>query len=204
MNKNGLFTRIRRWLRKPSVRWGAGTLLIAGFAVGAVAWAGFESFVDATSDNSMCVSCHEMRNYVFAEYQQSPHYVSRSGLRPACKDCHVPRSFFPKMAAKIRATAIEIPAHLRGTIDTQEKFEAKREQLANRVWDRMRSNDSAACRNCHDVTAMSAEEQQLRAVREHEAGFARGETCIDCHQGIAHQLPASMLEEEADDVDFSF
>ena len=97
-----------------------------------------------------------------------------------------------------------IPAHLIGTIDTQEKFEAKREELANRVWARMEANDSAGCRGCHDVNRMAMDEQALRARREHEEGFAKGETCISCHKGIAHHLPASMLEENAEDVDFDF
>lgn len=132
------------------------------------------------------------------------HFTSASGVRPQCGDCHVPPQFLPKLGAKIRATFIEVPSHLMGTIDTREKFEAKREELANNVWAKMRANDSAACRGCHEVDHMSFEEQALRARREHEEGFARGDTCIDCHQGIAHRLPESMLEDQAEDVDFDF
>lgn len=196
--------RLVAWFGKPSARWGLGALLSVGFLAGIGFWAGFTTFVDATSDLRMCVSCHEMREFVYAEYQQSVHYASRSGVRPDCADCHVPHGFFEKMGAKIRATAIEVPAHFIGTIDTPEKFEAKREELAERVWARMRKNDSQACRACHDVSAMTPEAQALRTVREHEAGFAAGETCIDCHQGIAHSLPASMLEPDEDEIDFDF
>lgn len=195
---------LRRFLTTPSVRWGTGSLLAVGLLAGTVAGAGFIGFVDATSEPAMCRSCHEMREFIFPEYEQSAHFTSRSGVRPMCADCHVPHGFFAKMGAKIRATAVEIPSHLAGTIDTREKFEAKREELARRVWARMEANDSAACRHCHDVSAMSAEVQALRAVREHEAGFAEGKTCIDCHKGIAHQLPASMLEEEEEAIDFDF
>ncbi len=204
MAKNGFFRRFIHTFKAPSTRWGAGVLLSAGIVVGIFFWAGFQEFVDRTSQLSMCTSCHEMREFVWAEYQESAHFASRSGVRPMCGDCHVPKSFFAKMGAKIKATLVEVPAHLAGTIDTQEKFEAKREELANRVWARMRDNDSAACRSCHDVNAMSEEDQALRSVREHQAGFEAGETCIDCHQGIAHKLPASMLEAEEEDVDFDF
>jgi cytochrome c-type protein NapC len=145
-----------------------------------------------------------MRNHVWVEYQESAHFGSRSGVRPECKDCHVPKAFFPKVGVKIRATAVEVVAHIRGTIDTPQKFEAKREELAERVWARMRANDSAGCRSCHDVDAMSPDEQALRAVREHEAGVEAGETCIDFHQGVAHKLPESMLEQEEEEVDFDF
>ncbi len=167
-------------------------------------WIGFESYVASTSTLKFCLSCHEMREYVYPEYEESAHFLSRSGVKPICADCHVPKAFFPKMGAKIRATMNEIPGHITGTIDTREKFEAKREELANRVWVRMKANDSAACRSCHDVNSMSADEQKLRTVREHEAGFQAGDTCIDCHQGIAHKLPESMLEEAAEEVDFDF
>jgi cytochrome c-type protein NapC len=196
--------RFRRFLTTPSTRWGAGFILVVGIACGAAAWAGFNTFVDASSEPEMCRSCHEMRDFVFPEYEQSVHFTSRSGVRPMCADCHVPPGFFDKMGAKIRATFVEIPAHLRGMIDTPEKFEAKREELARRVWARMAANDSANCRHCHEVSAMSVDAQALRAVREHEAGFAEGQTCIDCHKGIAHQLPASMLAAEEDEIDFDF
>lgn len=199
-----MFGRIRRFFSKPSTRWGFGTLLAAGFLAGALAWAGFLEVVASTNTLEFCISCHEMRDNPYAEYKESAHFGSRSGVRPNCADCHVPPGFFPKMATKIRATYVELPAHLMGKMDTPEKYNARREHLAERVWARMRADDSAACRGCHDVNAMSAEDQALRAVREHEAGFAAGETCIDCHQGIAHRLPESMLEEAQEEVDFDF
>jgi cytochrome c-type protein NapC len=204
MKNSGFTSRLVRAFRTPSTRWGAGILASSGFFIGIFFWIGFDSFVESTSQVEMCLSCHEMREYVYAEYQESKHFGSRSGVRPMCADCHVPKSFFSKMGAKIRASSVEIPSHFLGTIDTPEKFEAKREELAGRVWARMKANDSAPCRACHDVDAMAPEEQALRAVREHEAGFAAGETCIDCHQGIAHKLPASMQEQEEEEVDFDF
>lgn len=204
MGKKNQPGRIRKFFSTPSARWGTGVLLGAGIIAGALSWAGFLAFVEASSDPRMCQSCHEMREFVFKEYEQSVHWTSRSGVRPMCADCHVPHGFFPKMGTKIRATLVEVPSHLMGNIDTPEKFEAKREELARRVWARMEQDDSQACRHCHDVNAMSAEDQALRAVREHEAGFAEGKTCIDCHKGIAHQLPASMLEKEEEEIDFDF
>ena len=68
----------------------------------------------------------------------------------------------------------------------------------------MEKDDSAVCRHCHDVSAMDTKVQAMSAVSEHEAGFAEGKTCIDCHKGIAHRLPESMLKQEEEDVDFDF
>jgi len=202
--KRGVLSRIVGGFRTPSKRWGAGVLTAFGFIAGMFFWIGFEGFVASTSTEEFCLSCHEMRAFPYAEYEQSAHFGSPSGVRPICADCHVPKAFFPKMQAKIRAILVEIPSHLAGNLDTREKFEAKREELATRALERMRGNDSAGCRSCHDVNAMAADEQKLRAVREHEAGWAVGETCVDCHMGIAHELPASMKEAEEEEVDFDF
>ncbi|VTR51341.1 Cytochrome c-type protein TorC [Serratia fonticola] len=39
------------------------------------------------------------------------------------------------------------------SIDTPEKFEAKRAELAEREWKRMKDNNSAGCRSCHNYDA---------------------------------------------------
>ena len=53
----------------------------------------------------------------------------------------------------------------------------------------MKANDSQECRNCHHFEYMDFAEQGRRAVRTHSKAFAEDKTCIDCHKGIAHQMP---------------
>ena len=98
------------------------------------------------------------------------------------------------MARKIRATN-ELYHKLLGTIDTQEKFNAKRFELAKNVWSEMKENDSRECRNCHEMNSMDFDEQEGRSRRKHEAALQDGKTCIDCHKGIAHELPDEYEEE---------
>ena len=74
-------------------------------------------------------------------------------------------------------------------IDTPEKFEAKRAELAQHVWDGMKANDSRECRNCHGYEAMDFHKQNPRAREKTEPAAQKGETCIDCHKGVAHKLP---------------
>jgi len=76
-----------------------------------------------------------------------------------------------------------------GTIDTREKFQDRRAFLAERVWGDVRRTDSRECRNCHDIAHMDEEKQDRYSVRRHKKGIDKGETCIDCHEGIAHELP---------------
>jgi cytochrome c-type protein NapC len=203
--KPGRLRRLWQFVARPSSRWGLGILLLAGFVVGVVFWASFNAVVAYTNTMSFCTSCHVMEAFVYTEYRETPHYSNASGVRVACADCHVPEAFIPKMVAKTRATVVEVPSWLVGTINTEERFEAHRQRLAERVWARMRATDSRECRTCHSWDAMSAEAQAPRAQREHERGRQAGETCIDCHIGVAHKLPEAYLEApEDDDFDFGF
>ncbi len=70
------------------------------------------------------------------------------------------------------------------------KFEKKRLQLARNVWKAMKETDSRECRNCHDYKSMDYAEQGRRSMQQHSKGLEKGKTCIDCHKGIAHSLPA--------------
>jgi cytochrome c-type protein NapC len=84
----------------------------------------------------------------------------------------------------------EVWGKLFGTINTREKFEAKRRELAEHEWARLKANDSLECRNCHNFDYMDFTKQSTRASNMHSTALASGEkTCIDCHKGIAHHLP---------------
>ena len=101
------------------------------------------------------------------------------------------------MVRKVEASK-ELWGKIVGTIDTQEKFEAKRLTLARREWARMRASDSRECRNCHSLESMSSDKQKQRARKQHEMAREDNRTCIACHKGIAHHLPEGMTEEDED------
>lgn len=204
IEKTGWLRRAWRALWRPSARFSVATLMVGGLLTGVTFWGAFETAIEQSNKLEFCISCHEMDHFVYAEYAQTSHFKNASGVRATCADCHVPHGTIPKLATKIRATLNELPRHLIGTIDTEEKFEARRPHLAEKVWGRMRRDDSRVCRNCHEWTAMDFKAQPLRASREHEAGRDEGKTCIDCHQGVVHELPASMREPEDDDFDLGF
>ena len=58
----------------------------------------------------------------------------------------------------------------------------------------MKSTDSRECRNCHKFDYMDFTQQENRAAAAHQGAIDPGKACIDCHQGIAHRLPANHLE----------
>ncbi|WP_318527281.1 NapC/NirT family cytochrome c [Sedimentimonas flavescens] len=167
----------------------------AAFIAGIVFWGGFNTAMEATNTMPFCISCHEMEDNVYAEYKGTIHDVNRSGVGAVCSDCHVPKDWTHKIIRKIKASK-EVWGKLTGSISTPEKFDAKRLHLAMNEWERMKSSDSRECRNCHDFESMLPEKQRPRARQQHMNAIETGQTCIDCHKGIAHTNVRDRADEE--------
>lgn len=190
----GVIRRIWSYLWRPSGRLPFVIILVAGGIGGILFWGGFNWAMELTNTEAFCISCHEMRDKPYKELQQTIHYKNRSGVRAICSDCHVPHEWFAKVRRKIQATN-ELFHKFMGTIDTPEKFEAHRLQLAKNVWASMKARDSLECRNCHSIAAMDPHKQSQASQVMFEA-MKNGMTCIDCHKGVAHKLPEEPDEEE--------
>jgi cytochrome c-type protein NapC len=157
------------------------------FVVGILFSAGFTVALEYTNTTEFCISCHTMQTN-YTEMKERPHWMNRTGVHAGCADCHVPKEFIPKMKAKVIA-AKDVYHEIMGTIDTPEKYEARRWHMANVVWDKMKASDSRECRSCHSFEQMDLSSQDRFARKKHEKAPERGETCIDCHKGIAHEEP---------------
>jgi cytochrome c-type protein NapC len=176
-------------LTSPSQTLSLGFLTIGGFLAGIIFWGGFNTALEATNTEKFCVSCHEMRDNVFAELKSTIHYSNRSGVRATCPDCHVPHNWTDKIGRKIQASK-EVWGKIFGSINTREKFLEMRFELASHEWERLKANDSLECRNCHSAESMDISKQSQRAAEAHQRSLFTGQkTCIDCHKGIAHKLP---------------
>ena len=147
----------------------------------------FNMGLSYTNEMEFCTSCHSMKVNL-EEYKETVHYKNASGVRATCSDCHVPKPFIPKMIAKVMA-AKDVYHEIMGTIDTREKYEAHRWDMANRVWAKMRASNSRECRSCHDYDQMDLSEQDRSARKRHPKALDEGMACIDCHAGIAHEEP---------------
>ena len=169
-----------------------GTLFI--FFAGVIAAGLFNIGLAFTNEMDFCTSCHSMKINL-EEYKETTHYKSASGVRATCSDCHVPKAFGPKMVAKVLAYK-DVLHEILGTIDTPEKYEAHRWDMASRVWAKMKASDSRECRSCHEWDQMDLAEQDRSARKRHSRAVDEGKTCIDCHKGIAHEEPDEPDEEE--------
>jgi cytochrome c-type protein NapC len=167
-----------------------GVVFLAG-----IAFAGFVNVgVAYTNDMAFCTSCHSMQVNL-KEYKETIHFKNPSGVQATCSDCHVPKEFIPKMIAKVMA-AKDVFHEIIGTIDTPEKYESHRWDMATRVWAKMKGTDSRECRTCHDFSNMDLSEQDRSARNKHASAEDKGLTCIDCHKGIAHKEPDEPEESE--------
>lgn len=181
---------------KQMTLWGVPLTAVAIFFVaGIIFWGGFNTAMEATNTMPFCISCHEMKENVYKEYSTTIHYQNRTGVQAKCSDCHVPDPWIHKMVRKIQASN-EVFHHLLGSIDTPEKFDKKRLTLAKNVWHSMKATDSRECRNCHTLESMNPEFQKPRARKQHLAAMKAGNTCIDCHKGIAHKSVRDQLSDE--------
>lgn len=176
--------RLRTWCSHPR-----GPLLVLGIGVlvGLGIVGSGSAVLLATGTEKFCAtSCHEMENNVYAEYKGTIHDVNPSGVRATCVDCHVPRTGIPLYFRKINA-ARDLWGHfVSGSINTREKFEGKRYEMAVRVWTYMKKSDSRECKACHNMDKTeSSEKAQVR----HAKAKAENMACIDCHYAIAHTEP---------------
>jgi cytochrome c-type protein NapC len=194
-NSPGFFRKIWQTLKKPSAKYSLMAISSISFVLGIIFWGGFNTGMEMTNTLEFCITCHEMRDTVYKEYKETIHYSNRTGVRAICSDCHVPKDWVHKVIRKSQAS-FEVWGKITGSIDTPEKFEAKRMQLATHEWARMKDSNSRECRNCHNFDAMSSELQKQTPYKKHMKAKEEGKTCIDCHKGIAHQLPKEYEEPE--------
>ena len=155
-------------------------VLVGGFAI--------EFSLEATTTDEFCVSCHEMEDNISGADEERLHLAGSGELHGSCADCHLPKPFLPRLRRKLRASA-ELYHHFLGTLDSPESFEARRLQMAQRVWSQMKHNDSVECRSCHDDLQTASEAENEIAREYHERADENGVGCIDCHKGLTHRMP---------------
>jgi cytochrome c-type protein NapC len=180
------WARVRAWLAGP----GSIGVLAVGLAAGIVTFGSGASFMVYANSEEFCAqACHEMAANNAKEFKGTVHDANRTGVRATCPDCHVPHAYLPNYLAKLGLLSDLWGHFVTGSIDTREKFEAKRYELAKRVWLDMKQNDSRECRHCHTTAKMDAEKQTEKALARHEKARNEDLTCIECHFGIAHNEP---------------
>ena len=97
--KQSFIGRLRDFFFRPSSLSLIAVVAIGMFS-GLVFWGGFNTAMEATNTIEFCTGCHEMRDNVYQEYQDTIHYTNRTGVRAICSDCHVPKDWVHKVRAQ--------------------------------------------------------------------------------------------------------
>lgn len=183
-------TRSKIW-RRPTTKWLLGIPLggFLAFGLGAVALGTTNYVLHKTSETEFCYACHSHDAFIRPEYEASSHFVNAAGVRASCADCHLPHDNWFELVWTKAVVSLDIIPEMMGKLDTAEKYEAHRAEMAESVWRQFKQNDSKFCHSCHSVEAMDLEEQGRSTARRHSNAQERGETCIDCHYGIVHKEP---------------
>jgi len=192
--------RVRKWSTGKSTF----IVLLAGFGVSIVVLLLTATTLVYTSTEEFCsTTCHEMTTNVAMEYKGTVHDKNRTGVRATCPDCHIPHSQIPLYIRKMGAVNDLWGHFISHSIDTREKFEAKRQRLAERVWIYMKENDSRECRGCHNAAKMDPERQSEKAQARHARAKKEKLTCVECHFAIAHNEPQGGVGPQELEVDKS-
>lgn len=182
---------------KPGSKWLLGIPLggFIAFVFGAVALGSTNYVLHQTSSTEFCYLCHSHEAFIKPEYEASSHFKNLTGVRAECADCHLPHDNWFELVWTKAVVSLDIIPEMMGKLDTAEKYEEHRAEMATSVWRQFRENDSKFCRSCHSYEAMDLENQERRTARQHSRAAENGETCIDCHYGIVHVAP-----ENADEI----
>lgn len=174
---------------KTLIKSGAGLSLLIGLVVGAIATGAGNTMLHETSETGFCVSCHVYEEF-YPAFQESVHQRNASGVRAECQDCHIPHeSFLGRVAHKTKSGLRDLWAYHVEGVDTPEAFAERLPGLAEDVWAYYLENDSQQCRSCHNPDGWDYEAQSAAAAAVHKQATEQGQTCIQCHQGIAHPVP---------------
>ena len=144
---------------------------------------------DFSNRNELCYSCHIGMDTIVEEYEESVHFQNNLGIQAQCSDCHVPKEFFPKLKTKI--LALGDVYHMAVGTYTLENWEENRVHLSQIAYEKIKEVDSSTCKSCHNPEHWGTSMQPARARLNHNPARwkERGETCVDCHKGVAHQRP---------------
>ena len=190
----------RAWhfLTRPSTKYSVFTIALIAVVMTLVGVFTFHESVEYSSSTEFCVSCHSMdENY--NEYKNTIHFKNAAGVRAECRNCHIPEDNpIDFLKAKIGGLGDIYSEYISGDVDTPLKFEQHRQQMAEDVWKMMADTNSAPCKSCHTYDAMDHAKQSPAAAAAMTGAAAKNMNCIECHKGIAHQLP--MVSEKFHEV----
>lgn len=161
----------------------------------------------SAAQDSACLACHE--DNTAADWQHALHMLNEL----TCVLCHDVHAEEDRVMLPDRQAAVCTGCHRAQTTGIHGVQAEKTQQPPcsachnphnhESAAPQMEANQSAGCRHCHDLQQMADESlASAKAVAYHQSLQRPGQTCLECHQGIAHETggPAPLRPRDAPEL----
>lgn len=158
-------------------------IFLCGILLGVLAILGADKTIKATSESEYCASCH-IHPQATRSWKQSVHYITNSGTRTECMECHLPPKGEGFLPAKVKAGARDLWG--KWTKDPEEfdwDEKSRLEVAQNHV-------PESACLHCHQTIftpGLSREGEEAHLYYD-QAEKTKDLHCINCHLNAGHYI----------------
>jgi formylglycine-generating enzyme required for sulfatase activity/nitrate/TMAO reductase-like tetraheme cytochrome c subunit len=158
-------------------------VFIAGLLLGILLVLGSNAAVKITSTNDFCASCH-IHPQATTSWKQSVHYITRSGDKTGCVECHLPPKGQGHIPAKIKTGLRDLYGQLfkdHDSFDWEDK---------SRLENARKHVPESSCLHCHETLftpELSREGEQAHLYYDQTEKTADLH-CINCHLNAGHYI----------------
>lgn len=158
-------------------------IFIPGLITGMLLFVGGSKAVKVTSESDYCASCH-IHPQATTSWKQSVHYITRSGNRIDCVDCHLPPHGEGYLVEKVKTGARDVWG--KWTKDPESFDWDSRSRLENA----RQYVPEESCIECHKTlftTELSREGEEAHLYYE-QTPDRENLHCINCHLNAGHYI----------------
>ena len=154
-----------------------------GIIVGAFIVVSGNKTINATSSNDYCISCH-IHPAADAAWKKSVHYQTRSGIKVACVDCHLPPKGDGYLLAKTTTGLRDLWSHwTRDSASFNWEDRGRLENARHYVYE-------SSCIKCHEnlfpaKLTKAGEDAHLYYTKTKKTDELH---CINCHLNAGHYI----------------
>ncbi len=156
---------------------------LPGLLIGILLVIGVDTGARLTSTDTFCYSCH-IHPQATSSWQKSYHYITESGTRTTCVECHLPPRGEGYLVQKVRTGARDLWGKVTKDPDSFDWEEKGRlENARGHVFE-------SSCKSCHEnlfplkLTKEGEEAHLYYTRKEGEEGMH----CINCHLNAGHYI----------------
>lgn len=158
-------------------------IFLPGLALGVLIVLGTNKAIRLTSANDFCASCH-IHPQATRSWKKSVHYITVSGTKTGCVECHLPPKGEGHIPEKIRTGMRDVWGKITKDPDS---FDWEERSLLENARHYV---PESACLHCHETLftpELSSEGEEAHLYYERSSGSGDLH-CINCHLNAGHYI----------------